>query len=152
MENININILIKKLKKLNIKVTSERYKMLELFIKEPYNHFTPKEIFEYFNNANQNLGLATIYRNLNLFESLNIIDKLVLQNGIAKYEFNNSYFQNKNFHFHLICINCGRIIDYNYEEINNLCLAVEKNINFKVENIDGEFYGGCEVLSVNSFL
>lgn len=143
MKNININFFIERLRELNIKVTPERHKILEVFTREPYKHFTSKEIFEFFKSSNINLGLATIYRNLNLFESLNIINKLTLENGTAKYEFNNGKFKNQNFHFHLICVKCGKIIDYNYEEINKLYPIIEKDLDFKIENMDGKFYGYC---------
>lgn len=140
----NINFCIERLRELNIKITPERNKIIKLFTSEPYKHFTSKEIFQIFRSSKINLGLATIYRNLNLFESLNIINKLTLENGTAKYEFNSEQSQEQKPHFHLICMKCGKIIDYSYGEINKIYRIIEKDINFKIKNVDGKFYGYCD--------
>lgn len=139
-----ISLYIAQLKEFNITITLERRKILELFFEESNKHFSAKEIFQYFCNSNINLGLATIYRNLKLFESLDMINKVTLQDRTIKYGFNQTKVGEKNLHFHIICMNCGEIIDYSDDKISRLSLNIEKHTNFKIENIKGEFYGYCK--------
>ena len=139
-----LNLFIEQLKELKIKVTLERRIILELFLKESNKHFSAKEIFQYSHDKNINLGLATIYRNLKLFESLNIISAVILQDRIIRYGFNKIKDRNQTLHFHMICMTCGEIIDYSYEEMSKLYSKIGKHTKFKVENIKGEFHGYCK--------
>lgn len=56
---------------------------------------------------NSEIGLATVYRTLEILTDLKIVDKVSFNDGVARYDLRKE--GAKHFHHHLLCLECGNI-------------------------------------------
>lgn len=111
-------------------------------------HLSAKEIYAALYRMYPGIGLTTIYRTMDLLVRMGLINKLNIGEGQSRYEFKSG--EKKEHHHHLICTNCGKIIDYSdfIKEELELVKKTEKNLakkyNFIVRDHNIEFYGLCE--------
>ncbi|MDR2464995.1 MAG: transcriptional repressor, partial [Streptococcaceae bacterium] len=88
------------------KLTKQRKIVIEVLLEKEKEHLSAEEIFDLANKKDSNIGLATIYRTLELFEKLRILDKVnFLKDNTALYDLREK--KNQHFHTHLICDKCG---------------------------------------------
>lgn len=85
------------------------------------------------------LGIATVYRTVKFFESMNIIKALDIGDGTKRYELNISIH-----HDHMICTSCNKIIEFTDELIEDQQELVAKKHNFKLKDHIMTIYGICE--------
>ena len=124
----------------NYKLTDQRKDILKIFIKNNQKHFNAEELFQEVKKINPDVGLATIYRSLELFCELDIIHQLDFDNSYKRYELN----LQKNHHHHLICIECGKIMEFNDKVLEQFENNIEETYNFNVINHRIKFYGYCQ--------
>jgi len=111
-------------------------------------HMSAKEIYGALYAMYPGLGLTTVYRTLELLYRLGFVQKVSSGDGQSRYELKSE--DKKNHHHHLICIKCGRIIDYRdfvQEELELMNKTVEtltKKHNFLIQDHNIEFLGLCE--------
>lgn len=74
-----------------------------IFSKYKGEHFTSEEIFNLVSQSNSGIGLATVYRTLSLLEKMELLNKILLDNGYIRYEPNNK--EKHHFHHHIIMYN-----------------------------------------------
>lgn len=111
------------IEKKGYRYTSQKQSILEAIIHSD-THLSVKEIFE--KVKHKNIGLATVYRSLKVFEDLGIV-KEIITNGKSYYEI--KIFSGKPLHIHFKCHKCDRIID-----INDYTLDLEYlKLNSKIE-------------------
>tara|TARA_Y100001970_G_C14102215_1_gene786095 strand:+ start:90 stop:521 length:432 start_codon:yes stop_codon:yes gene_type:complete len=111
------------LKEENLKFTYQRLQVLNVLL-ENSGHYECEDIMKMLDNMGLKVSRATVYRTLDILVKYNFARKLVLDDGIAKYE-------NKidsNHHDHMICIESGKILEFHCEEIERLQeeIALEK--------------------------
>jgi Fur family ferric uptake transcriptional regulator len=127
--------------------TMPREAILELLSKSS-KHMSAKEIYASLYNTYPGMGLTTVYRTLDLLARMGIVTRLILGDGQSRYEFKLS--EKKDHHHHLICTNCGEIIDYSEFLDEELRLVrkteerLEKKYEFKIMDHNIEFLGLCE--------
>jgi len=85
------------------------------------------------------MGIATVYRTVKFFESMNIVKSLDIGDGTKRYELNISIH-----HDHMICTNCNKIIEFTDELIEEQQELVAKKNNFKLKDHIMTIYGICE--------
>lgn len=140
--NYNLDYLKKVISKSGHKVTTQKLLILEVLINNSH-HLSAKDIYDKLKQ--KNIGLATIYRSLNLFIALNIIKKVEIDN-ITYYEM--KIFSKNPFHIHFKCSKCGSIIDINNKDINidyiGIIRKIELEENFEIEDSDIMFKGICD--------
>jgi len=111
-------------------------------------HLSAKEIYDALYSTHPGIGLTTVYRTLELFRRLGFIQKVASPDGQARYELRTE--ENKGHHHHLICLRCGKIIDYQdfAEEELELVKKTEKALaqkhNFLILDHNIEFLGLCD--------
>lgn len=92
------------------------------------------------NDENVNIGIATVYRVINLFEEMGIVSAIAIQGIDSKvYELNL-----KAHHDHLICIKCNTIIEFVDKEIETLQEQVAKSRGFQLQSHNMMMYGICK--------
>ena len=123
------------------KVTEPRITLLEYLAKDENRHLTCEKIHEIVSKENPNIGIATVYRNMQLFEELDIVIKLNLDDGVARYELKN--FDNQHQHHHLICLNCAKLIEVKEDLLGALEKEIEKETGFEIHDHVLKFYGYC---------
>ena len=117
------------LKKAGLKVTLPRLRILELLEEEKDNHLSAEDIFKALLASGEDVGLATVYRVLTQFEQAGIVKKNNFEDGRAVYELHQDQH-----HDHMICVDTGKIIEFNDEIIENRQAEVAKNLGYKIED------------------
>lgn len=133
------------LKQKGLKVTTQRILILETLKNRPDKHLTAEEIYECVKQENPDIGLATVYRTIQLLSELNLIDKLNLGDGYVRYEIGH---QGKDasthHHHHLICMDCGNVFTFQDDMLETLETRIQDSMNFKVVDHEVKLYGYCK--------
>lgn len=124
----------------NYKMTSQRRAILENMVENQGAHLSAEEIYAQVKEDDPGIGLATIYRTLELFCELNIIHKLNFDDKCRRYELDNE----EDHHHHLICFDCGQITEFNDHILEDFENDIKKEHNFEVLDHRIKFYGYCE--------
>jgi len=92
--------------------------------------------------------LTSIYRTLDLFTQIGVVQKFDFGDGRARYELTNNPIK-KDHHHHLVCIKCKTIIDYTdflneeLELMKKTEQALSEKHNFRILHHTIHFYGLC---------
>ncbi len=111
-------------------------------------HLSPKEIYSRLHASNPDLGLATIYRTLDLLQRASVVAKIHSPDGQVRYEYRRD--GPSDHHHHLICTACGLILNYRDFEQEELDLVrrtetiLEKKHGFLIRDHNIEFLGLCK--------
>jgi len=149
IENIEYDHLLlefRKVLKANVlKFTQQRETILLTLYNYP-EHFSPEELHALIkkNHPNINIGIATIYRTLNLLEDSTIVTSLSFGKAGKKYEL-----ANKPHHDHLICKNCGLIIEFENKKIEKKQEEIAKINGFLLTGHVMQLYGICKKCQLN---
>lgn len=144
IENLEYDTLIdnfkRVLKKNGLKFTKQR----EILLKTLYNgtdHFTPEQLYLLIKEKypGLNLGIATVYRTLNLLEESNMVTTITFGSQGKKFEL-----ATKPHHDHMICKHCGLIIEFEDTAIEKRQLAIAKEYGFKLTGHIMQLYGVCK--------
>lgn len=125
------------------KITKQRRIVYETLLENEDEHLSPEEIYELIKEKHPYIGLATIYRTLQIFESIGLIYKLNFDDGRYRYELLSSDEHHNHQHHHLICKNCGKITEVKEDLMNSLEEMIEKQYNFEIINHIVKFTGIC---------
>ena len=129
------------------RLTVPREEILK-FLSESREHLSAKEIYISLQKSVPGLGLSTVYRTLELLAKMNIVSRICIGSGQSRYEFKPR--DRSGHHHHLICTNCGRIINYSEFVAEELRLVkkteekLAKKFNFKIEDHNIEYMGICD--------
>lgn len=127
-----------------LKVTSQRILILEVLEKRPDKHLTAEEIYEFVQKENPDIGLATVYRTIQLLSELNLIEKLNLGDGHIRYEIGKQgQDDNVHRHHHLICLSCDKILSFEGDLLEQLENTIEDTMDFEVVDHEVKLYGYC---------
>ena len=77
-----------KIKFKKYKMTSQRQIILRTFVESPIRHMSAEEVFELVKKKAPDIGLATVYRTLDLFTQMDLLKKLDFDDGCSRYELN----------------------------------------------------------------
>ena len=77
-----------KIKFKKCKMTSQRQIILRAFVESPIRHMSAEEVFELVKKTAPDIGLATVYRTLDLFTQMDLLKKLDFDDGCSRYELN----------------------------------------------------------------
>ena len=102
---------------------------------------TVEEIYGEIKSEYPDIGLATVYRTVQLFLNLQLIDSLTLNDGIVRYELAEDDAQHH--HHHLICERCNRVIEMKEDLLEDAEAKCEELYDFKITNHVVKFYGIC---------
>ena len=132
----------KKLGEHGLKTTEPRKVLLQFLDKENNKHLSCDEIYERISKNHPNIGIATVYRNIQLFEELNIVSKLTLDDGIGRYELSNLDGHSHQ-HHHLVCVSCNKLIEVKEDLLGTLEEDIEREHDFEIVDHDLKFFGYC---------
>ncbi|HHV26090.1 MAG TPA: transcriptional repressor [Tissierellia bacterium] len=138
---MNVDYIKERLKEEGYKLTTQRRAILDAIIENSGSHLSPEEIYEVVKLKYPEIGLATVYRTLQLFEQLDIVCKLNFDDGCNRYELNSD--SNDHHHHHLICLNCGKVIEVKLDLLENLEYEIEREGKFKIVDHNVKFFGYC---------
>ncbi|MCB5362322.1 ferric iron uptake transcriptional regulator [Pusillimonas sp. CC-YST705] len=126
------------LKNMGLKATFPRLKILDVFRKADQRHQSAEDIYRALINDDVDIGLATVYRVLTQFEQAGILVRSQFDGGKAVFELNDG-----DHHDHLICTNCGVVVEFSDPEIEKRQYRVAKDHGFALESHTMMLYGIC---------
>jgi len=129
-----------------LKVTKQRIAILEAMESKPGEHLTAEEIFDYVKPRYKEIGLATVYRTIQLYAELGLVDRLNLDDGYTRYEIGQSMntLSDQHHHHHLICSECGQVAAFQGDLLETLEQRILESIGFLVEDHEVKLYGICK--------
>ena len=137
-------LLKKKLKEKGLKVTHQRLLVLSVLEQNNGKHMTAEDIYELVSEECPEIGLATIYRTLQLLRDMELVDRINLDDGCVRYEIGHLLGDGaKHNHHHLICRGCGRAVPFDGDLLDDLERHIEESIGFHVLDHELKFYGLC---------
>lgn len=122
-----------------LKVTPERIAILKELLHVP-QHFDADEFFLHLKKNKIPVSRATVYRTLDILEKAGIVKKYSMGEAHARFEF----VWNQQHHDHLICLQCGKIIEFFDKEIEKRQEFVGQSHKFKILNHSLQIWGLCE--------
>lgn len=139
--DININAIKGKLREKGYKLTTQRRAIIDAIVDNSEEHLSCDEIFNIVKKQYPELGIATVYRTLQLFEKLDIVYKLDFDDGFSRYELTAG--SENHHHHHLVCISCGKVIEVKLDLLEALEEEIEKEGQFTIVDHNVKFYGYC---------
>jgi len=116
------------LRKLGLKVTHPRMRILELLEQSRPRHMTAEDIYRLLLDHGDEIGLATVYRVLTQFEAAGLVLKHNFEGGHAVYELDRG-----EHHDHMVDIETGKVIEFQSAEIEELQRQVAASHGYEIE-------------------
>jgi len=127
------------LKRKNMKITQSRLNLIDLIAKYG-KHFEVEELVNWIaTRADRSVSRSTIYRTIKLLQEFGVIKEVIKQNNRTIYEF----VAGRAHHDHLVCTECGKIIEFVNEDIEKLQDEVCEEYDFQPEYHRLEIFGLC---------
>jgi Fur family ferric uptake transcriptional regulator len=118
-------------------VTPQR-RLLLTVIQDAEKHLDAKELYRRASEKDPNISLATVYRNLRVFEKQGLINERHLGQARCYYEM-----KRLGEHQHLVCEACGQVIEFESPLIRKLVAEVQRKNNFSVTKVELYLEGHC---------
>lgn len=122
-----------------LKSTKQRDDIVKTFLKSD-GHLSVEDLHHLVQKVNKKIGYATVYRTLKLLAQSGLAVERNFDDGQTRYE----HLDPEEHHDHLICMNCGKIIEFEDKEIEALQEEVAKRLNFRVLSHNLDMYGYCQ--------
>jgi len=119
-------------------LTTQRRLLLEL-IRDAEGHLDAKELYQRARAKDESIGSATVYRSLNLFKQLGLVDERRLGKVRCCYEIKQAVQ-----HQHLVCQRCGKVIEFQVPYFQKLIKTVRQEHGFKITKAELCLEGYCE--------
>jgi len=114
----------------------QRTRVLEV-LQSTDSHPTADWVYENLKKEFPKLSLGTVYRNIGILIEQGLVQRIQSGSTHDRFEANNEK------HYHLICEKCGKIMDFNMKEINDLEKQASRMTNFKINSHRIDFFGIC---------
>lgn len=136
MENTELREALQSLKTTKVRMTPQRHAILE-FLFDCDRHPTADEIYKSLEGKFPNMSVATVYNNLRVFKEAGLVKELTYGDSSSRFDSNTSH------HYHVICDDCGKIVDFHYPGLDEVETLAEHIAGFNVRNHRMEVYGTC---------
>lgn len=123
------------------KLTPQREATLRILLEREADHLSAEDIFLLVKEIAPEIGLATVYRTLELLSELKIVDKINFGDGVSRYDLRKE--GAKHFHHHLVCIECGSVEEITDDLLEDVEKIVESDWGFDVKDHRLTFHGIC---------
>jgi Fur family ferric uptake transcriptional regulator len=115
------------LRKVGLKVTLPRLKILEIFEQAENRHLSAEDIYKDLLQSDEDIGLATVYRVLTQFESAGLVTRHNFEGGHSVFELDDG-----EHHDHMVCVESGDVIEFFNEEIESLQRKMAEKHGFEL--------------------
>lgn len=120
------------------KITPQRCAVLEA-VTSSHEHLTPAEIYDRVSREHPGIGLVTIYRTLDILTGLGLLCEMHLGGNYRSYLMRRPAVH----HHHLICSDCGMVVDFTDCNLDELEERLSKETDFRINGHLLEFLGQC---------
>lgn len=136
MQQNKLKEALESLKKTGVRITPQRHAILEYII-NTMSHPTADEIYKALEGKFPNMSVATVYNNLRVFRQVGLVRELTYGDASSRFDFITSK------HYHVICTNCGKIVDFHYPGLDEVEHLASHVTGFKISHHRMEVYGLC---------
>lgn len=134
----------KNIKDKGLKNSKQREEVLAVIYKSG-THLSPEEVTQQIKMTDKNASLSSVYRILSFLENEEFICGLKTDKSGKRYEI-----ASKSHHDHIICLECGEIIEFVNQEIEDLQEEVAKKYGAKLISHDMKLFVKCKKCIKNS--
>ncbi len=121
----------------HLKHTKQRDKILDAFLAAE-RHVTSEDLHKSIRAKNPNIGYTTVYRTMKLLCDAGLATERHFDDGVTRYEIEQQH------HDHLVCLRCGKIIEFECQMIEATQTEIAAAYNFRILRHRHELYGHCE--------
>ena len=122
-----------------LKVTPHRQLILETFL-DHEGHRSVEDIYRVVREKDPRVGYTTVYRTMKILADCGLAREIDLADGITRYE----HLYNHQHHDHMICMECGKSIEFYSADIEAAQDAASEELGFKVLDHKLQIYGLCK--------
>ncbi len=120
----------------SLKHTRQREAILDVFL-SVQGHISSEELYQRVRALHSHIGYTTVYRTMRLLCDAGLAQEQSFD-GVARYEISQQH------HDHLVCVRCGKIIEFECEMIESTQNEIANRYGFRVLRHRHELYGHCE--------
>jgi len=124
--------------KKGLRSTDQRKLIVETFFRSD-NHVSIEELLAKVRASDRRVGYATVYRTLKLLTECGVANERRFGDGLTRYELADE----TTHHDHLICVECGDIVEFEESRIEDLQEKVARKYGFELRSHKHELYGIC---------
>lgn len=147
MEGKFIEAVKEKLQLRGYKRTRPRLAILGYMAREK-GHPDMQEIYDNILMECPGIGLATVYRTVELYLEMGVLRALTLRNNQLRYELNRP----DDHHHHMVCTGCGQVSEFGSCNFQLIAGEIEKATRFRIYDHSLEVYGLCPICSEDKIL
>ncbi len=129
----------KELRKAGLKVTLPRVKILQILENSANKHLSAEDVYKALIEAEEEVGLATVYRVLTQFESAGLVMRHHFEGGHSIFELTSV-----DHHDHIVCNKCGKVEEFFDELIEDQQEKIAAKYGFKITDHSMYLYGICK--------
>jgi Fur family ferric uptake transcriptional regulator len=130
-----------KLQSQGYKLTPQREATVRVLLENEEDHLSAEDVFMLVKDKAPEIGLATVYRTLELLSEMHIVEKLNFGDGVARYDLRTD--SSKHHHHHLICVKCGSMQEIMEDWLGPLEERLAGEYGFSVVDHRLDFQGVC---------
>ncbi len=121
-----------------LKVTLPRVKILQILESSDNKHLSAEDVYKALLEAEEDVGLATVYRVLTQFEGAGLVERHHFEGGHSIFELTT-----EDHHDHLVCNSCGRVEEFFDEVIEAQQEKIAKKHGYTITDHSMYLYGLC---------
>jgi Fur family ferric uptake transcriptional regulator len=129
------------------KLTPQREATVRVLLEREEDHLSAEDIYLLVKEKAPEIGLATVYRTLELLSELKIVDKINFGDGVSRYDLRKE--GAAHFHHHLVCMECGTVEEIVEDLLEEVEKKVEDQWQFQVKDHRLTFHGICHKCQQN---
>lgn len=131
-------IFLEHIQKAGLRRTAQRDLILDIFLRTE-DHLTSEDLYWLVQKEDPNIGHTTVYRSLKLLTDAGLAREVRFGDNKTYYE----HHYNQEHHDHMICTECGKVIEFFSQEIEDLQDSVADNFGFKPTHHSLRLWGVC---------
>ncbi|PRO66762.1 Fur family transcriptional regulator [Alkalicoccus urumqiensis] len=131
----------KQLQSQSYKLTPQREATVRVLLEHEDDHLSAEDVYMLVKEKYPEIGLATVYRTLELLTELKVVDKINFGDGVSRYDLRQE--GAAHFHHHLVCLECGAVDEIQEDLLGDVEDEVEKRWNFQIKDHRLTFHGIC---------
>ena len=128
----------KELKEAGLKITLPRIKILQALENSEIQHVSAEDVYKILISADEEIGLATVYRVLTQFEQAGLVTRHNFEGSHAVFELSS-----EEHHDHIVCQRCGKVEEFSDDRIEKRQKEIAVELGFDLTDHNLNMYGLC---------